>query len=41
MLTLGPEPLIGAQRVRLRQGARQVLVGTDGLQPFALLPADD
>lgn len=41
VLTLGPEPLIGAQRVRLRQGARQVLVGTDGLQPFALLPADD
>lgn len=40
VLTLGPEPLIGAQRVTLRQGAQQVSVGTDGLQPFALLPAD-
>ena len=40
VLTLGPEPLIGAQRVTLRRGAQQVSVGTDGLQPFALLDAE-
>lgn len=35
-LQLGPEALIGAQRVRLRLGDRQVTVETDGLAPFDL-----
>ncbi|MCC7150910.1 MAG: prepilin-type N-terminal cleavage/methylation domain-containing protein [Rubrivivax sp.] len=35
-LTLGPEPLIGAQGVMLQLGAHRVHVGTDGLQPFAV-----
>lgn len=33
-LVLGPEPLIAAQRVRLRLGERQLVVATDGLRPF-------
>lgn len=36
-LVLGPEPLIGAQRVQLRIGERSLTIGTDGLQPFAVL----
>jgi len=36
-LVLGPEPLIGAQRVQLRIGGQAITVGTDGLQPFAVL----
>lgn len=39
-LVLGPEPLIGAQRVTLQLGAHRLRVATDGLQPFAVL-ADD
>jgi general secretion pathway protein H len=35
-LTLGPEPLIGAQRVVLHLGERQLAVATDGLAPFAV-----
>jgi general secretion pathway protein H len=34
-LQLGPEPVIGAQRVRLRIEDRQLLLATDGLGPFA------
>ena len=34
-LVLGPEPLIGAQRVVLRIGDRQLALATDGLGPFA------
>ncbi len=34
-ITLGPEPLIGAQRLRLRLGEQRLLLGTDGLSPFA------
>ena len=34
-LGLGPEPLIGAQRVVLRIGDRQLALATDGLGPFA------
>jgi len=41
VLVLGPEPLIGAQRVRLQLAGHSVLVGTDGLRPFALVPADE
>ena len=33
-LVLGPEPLIAAQRVRLRLGERQLVLATDGLGPF-------
>lgn len=39
-LQLGPEALIGAQRVRLRLGDRQVTVATDGLAPFDLRPGE-
>ena len=38
-LVLGPEPLIGAQRVVLRIDDRQLALATDGLAPFA--PAAD
>jgi general secretion pathway protein H len=34
-LVLGPEPLIGAQRIVLRLGGRSVVLATDGLSPFA------
>jgi general secretion pathway protein H len=33
---LGPEPLIGAQRVVLRLGEQRVDLVTDGLRPFAV-----
>lgn len=33
---LGPEPLIGAQRVRLSRGGHTTLLQTDGLDPFTL-----
>lgn len=33
-LLLGPEPLIGAQRVTLRLGDRRLTLATDGLLPF-------
>ena len=36
-LVLGPEPLIGAQQVRLRLDDRQLSLATDGLRPFAVL----
>lgn len=39
-LVLGPEPLIGAQRVRLSLDGHSVVVATDGLRPFAPLAAD-
>lgn len=35
-LRLGPEPLIGAQRIVLLRGERQVVLATDGLSPFAV-----
>lgn len=34
-LRLGPEPLIGAQRVMLRLGSQRTELVTDGLGPFA------
>jgi general secretion pathway protein H len=34
---LGPEPLIGAQRVVLRLGDQRVELGTDGLGPFVVV----
>lgn len=33
-LVLGPEPLIGAQRVRLTLDGRHLTLATDGLSPF-------
>lgn len=36
-LQLGPEPLIGAQRIVLRLGERRLTLATDGLAPFAPL----
>ena len=35
-LRLGPEPLIGAQRIVLMLGDRQLVLATDGLAPFAV-----
>jgi general secretion pathway protein H len=40
-LLLGPEPIIGPQRVRLvtlSQPARSLTVATDGVRPFAVAP---
>lgn len=34
-LTLGPEPLIGAQRLLLQQGDARLWIATDGLGAFA------
>ena len=36
-LRLGPEPLIGAQRITLALGNRQRVLATDGLAPFTVL----
>jgi general secretion pathway protein H len=38
-LSLGPEPLIGPQRIVLRLGERNLALATDGLAPFAPLDA--
>ena len=35
-LRLGPEPLIGAQRVTLIRGDHRITLATDGLRPFAI-----
>lgn len=36
-VVLGPEPLIGAQRITLRLGDSRLTLATDGLGPFAVL----
>ena len=36
-LRLGPEPLIGAQRIVLSLDGRELVLATDGLAPFAVL----
>lgn len=36
-LSLGPDPIIGAQRVTLLLDDRRVTLATDGLQPFAIV----
>jgi general secretion pathway protein H len=36
-LRLGPEPLIGAQRVLLRLGEQRLALATDGLGPFGVV----
>jgi hypothetical protein len=33
---LGPEPLIRAQRIELQLQQQRLVVGTDGLSPFAV-----
>jgi general secretion pathway protein H len=38
-LQLGPEPLIGPQRISLRLGEQQLVLATDGLGPFMPLAA--
>lgn len=35
-VVLGPEPLIGAQRIALARGSQRIVVATDGLEPFAV-----
>lgn len=36
-IVLGPEPMIGAQRILLRLEDRQIEIATDGLGPFAVV----
>jgi general secretion pathway protein H len=36
-VTLGPEPLIGAQRIVLRLRDQRLVLATDGLGPFAVV----
>jgi general secretion pathway protein H len=38
---LGPEPLIGAQRIVLRLDSQSLMLATDGLGPFAISPKRD
>lgn len=38
---LGPEPVIGAQRIVLRLESQSLMLATDGLGPFAVTPAED
>ena len=37
-IRLGPEPLIGAQRLQLRLGSERIELATDGLSPFQVSP---
>jgi general secretion pathway protein H len=39
-IVLGPEPVIGPQSVILRTEDKQIIVGTDGLSPFAVITGD-
>jgi general secretion pathway protein H len=39
-LPLGPEPIIGAQRIVLRLADKRLDLATDGLGPFAVVGAD-
>ncbi len=39
-VTLGPEPMIGAQRIVLRLGEQHLLLATDGLGPFVVVDDD-
>lgn len=41
VLRLGPEPLIGAQRVVLSLGERELVLATDGLMPFTPQTLDE
>ena len=37
-IVLGPEPLIGPQRIVLRLGERNLTLATDGIGPFVAVP---
>ena len=39
-VVLGPEPLIGAQRIVLRLDDKRLTLSTDGLGPFVVIPDD-
>ena len=39
-LVLGPEPLIGPQRIVLMLGEQQLVLATDGLAPFSVAASD-
>lgn len=39
-IRLGPEPVIGAQSLRLRLGDQSLTLATDGLGPFAVVTAE-
>jgi len=36
-VVLGPEPMIGAQRIVLRLEAQRLMLATDGLEPFVVV----
>ena len=36
IVVLGPDPILRPQRVRLRQGERELVIATDGLGPFQI-----
>ena len=40
-VVLGPEPLIGAQRIVLRLRDQRLTLATDGLGPFVVAPEAD
>lgn len=40
VITLGPEPMIGAQRLQLSLGSQQIVLSTDGLSAFEVAPPD-
>ncbi|MEP7281122.1 MAG: prepilin-type N-terminal cleavage/methylation domain-containing protein [Rubrivivax sp.] len=40
-ITLGPEAVIGPQRIVLQLEDRRLAIGSDGLAPFAVLDADE
>ncbi|MCV2359465.1 prepilin-type N-terminal cleavage/methylation domain-containing protein [Paucibacter sp. TC2R-5] len=39
VINLGPEPMIGAQRLQLSLGTQQIVLATDGLSAFEVAPA--
>jgi general secretion pathway protein H len=39
-VVLGPEPLIGRQRIVLRLDAQRLTLATDGLGPFAVADSE-
>lgn len=39
-ISLGPEPIIGPQRIVLSLGQQQLMLSTDGLAPFAVADLD-
>lgn len=41
VVLLGPEPVIGAQRILLRIDSQQLALVTDGLSPFAVVDAQE